>query len=712
MNDPEKEFKIEGITELWKVDEPTIIDQEIAEIIPKGDDLKTTFFENNFIPNELQKMVRDSKYVGMSYKISNTEMLMQVSDHEREAVGDLTDTVLLVATNIPVDQPLSLQENSSTIVLLRISGDVDLPYDIEKINITTEFSRQGPQEQRNCLDPNTSFLIGHSGVKTKVLGQFWLENTEKNKSVLRFGGDQPIYYPYRPMQVFKPCGEALDKIINYGINAKTSFPIGDLRYCSSKRNNSPGNYPEVLVDGWDFLCQKTALFGMTRQGKSNSVKQIVKNIYHLSLDNPDFPSVGQLIFDPNGEYCHDNPQDGSCIRNMPSGNKNGKTSDVASYGVTPHLHDPDRKLLKLNFLHDDLISIGKEILNVNLAGYEQIYIQGFLATDIELVEPASTGKVIRYNRLKLAYRILLISSGFRSHQDRFSIRGLFSKEIRDAMINNSQENPEVIRAGEILSQDCASSGQLKLAFQGLRNFIKDRNSGYDTFNEEYIAGREKKGELSEGWADVHLKNILEMFFNSGERLLGNFAHLHNPEIRSDFCSEIYTDLKDGKTVIVDQTTGSEQENKTVANRIIKYIFQQNMSEFTKAKIPPYIQLYIEEAHTILPSGEKGNGDNVWVRVAREGAKFNIGMAYSTQEVSSIHKSILSQTANFFISFLNNHDDRALLKKYFDFGDFSEAISRSQDQGFARIKMRSARFTVPTQIHKFFIQNTQPADIKK
>jgi hypothetical protein len=87
-------------------------------------------------------------------------------------------------------------------------------------------------------------------------------------------------------------------------------------------------------------------------------------------------------------------------------------------------------------------------------------------------------------------------------------------------------------------------------------------------------------------------------------------------------------------------------------------------------------------------------------VAKEGAKYGISLVYATQEPSSIHANILSNTENFFVTHLNNDNEIKALSRYYDFEDFSESLKRCQDVGFARIKTLSANFTTPTQILLF------------
>ncbi len=84
--------------------------------------------------------------------------------------------------------------------------------------------------------------------------------------------------------------------------------IGDVRYASTNRPFQQISGVPVSLTPTDLLAQKTALFGMTRTGKSNTTKIILKSVFALRWNTTPL-RVGQIVFDPNGEYANENTQD-------------------------------------------------------------------------------------------------------------------------------------------------------------------------------------------------------------------------------------------------------------------------------------------------------------------------------------------------------------------------------------------------------------------
>ena len=185
------------------------------------------------------------------------------------------------------------------------------------------------------------------------------------------------------IKVYKPSAEALEAIVNFGIDKKSSVKVGSVRYSSTNRKNQGVSEVNVEIDPRDLIAQKTAVFGMTRTGKSNTTKIIAKSVFELRK-LPDKKGqdirIGQIIFDPNGEYANENTQDkddktgaAQAIKNLwkiPHNSKHGNPDDIKIYSLVENPDDPQRIIMKINFFDDKLIQIGKDLIDLKI---EKIY---------------------------------------------------------------------------------------------------------------------------------------------------------------------------------------------------------------------------------------------------------------------------------------------------------------------------------------------------
>lgn len=672
----------------------------------------------------LGTLLQQEQYIGEVVSIAYETAKIQIHDHERRKVGGIPSLSFLVASRVnPRVESIDPGEEDSAVILLRVMDAAELPNsrEVEGIRVETARNVSGEPDRHwdsdSAMDADTRVLLGYAGVKCRILGTFFVEADQKApmEFVMRFGSDISNYYPNRGLKVYKPVDEALESIVNYvraadltDMLSTTSVQLGNVRYASTNRTGQGVEVP-VRIYPADLLTQKTAVFGMTRMGKSNTMKIIAQSIYDLrgneaqARDDQNAKRIGQLVFDTDGEYANRNVQDSGALKNVWKTSNRAQGEEVTTYGMVVHPDDPGRKMLRINFYRDEDLQTGKGIIDELIRDDTAKYMSNFRDVQFEKPAEGDYSAKKRYERRVLAYRCLLHKAGFEEpNGNKPRAKALFNQKLLDAMKNSddNERKEEYKKSAQKLESDESTWAALTEDLKTLRDFIHDgKNSGYQKFNEDYSST-----SSTGAWADDELLKILEMFkYPNGSRSIGKARPYHSNAVESDFADEVYDDLLAGKLVIVDQSTGDPEINKESADRIMWRIFNGNQDTFREGRTPHHILVYIEEAHNQLPSERDADLKNVWVRTAKEGAKFNIGMVYATQEVSTIQRNILKNTANWFIGHLNNTDETRELRKYYDFADFENSVLRAQDKGFLRVKTLSNPFVVPVQVRAFSVK---------
>ncbi|ECJ5766480.1 DUF87 domain-containing protein [Salmonella enterica] len=597
-------------------------------------------------------------------------------------------------------------------VLLRALSQTKLPTDNDVISSMIEYykdnldiSGRAGSLKGGKLDEFTRYEFSFSGLECRGLGVFY--RTQKGN--IEFGADLENFYAANNYTVYKANRDVLEFIVNQRddgglVGQDSEFKIGSVRYSSSRRHQSQEENVNVWVNPKDFLGKRSAMFGMTRTGKSNTVKKVIEATEEISrkalilLDSaspetseftssgsPTFP-VGQIIFDVNGEYANANRQDsGTAIYDL-------YKEKVYRYSV---LEKDDFKVMKVNFFKD--IESGFSLISSyfqeqSLGGD---YVNNFIAVSFE--KPESTNlngsEWTRYNRLIAAYKCCLYRAGFKAPNGE-KIRFTGAAEINGEILEGRVLDP---KQGLTLEEACTWFERVWEQYDELK-FFKDyiNKKGYEWANDDLksmmvflttykLPG--KKNQVS-GYKKIRVKQL---------------HNLHTTSMDESFEIEIPRLLQQGKIVIVDLSQGEPVVQRLFSEKICRSTFNISMDRFINNLPNNFIQFYFEEAHNLFPKKDDKDLSQIYNRIAKEGAKLHLGMIYATQEVSSISSNILKNTQNWFIAHLNNIDETKELEKYYDFKDFTHSLvnfSATNDKGFVRMKTYTNPFIVPVQIDRF------------
>lgn len=646
---------------------------------------------------------QDDLFVGHPFSLDYNKANVLICDDDKERVKGISQGAFLLA----------FYDNEETIeeaILLRALAPAKLPTDSTVVSSMIEYYKDNlpTSGKTSKLDDFTRYEFSFSGLECRVLGTFY----RNSNGVVEFGADLESFYSSHHYSVYKVNKEVLEFIANQRDSSdiiagnENEFAIGHVRYSSSKRFQTKGgdDKADVYINPADLLGKRTALFGMTRTGKSNTVKKIIqataemsskaKNSFSTTSNNivenlktfessgaPKFP-VGQIIFDINGEYANANMQDdGTAIYEM-------YINEVTRYSV---IEKEGFQVMKINFYKQ--ILAGFDLIRSYLSDDNSGFVKSFLAIDLSEPEDKNDRSAMcRWERKKVAYLCCLKLAGFTLPSNMNNVKFEGNKEL-----NKLVKDDETLDPSKGINFDQAINW-----FQ----IIWDNYESNDYFK-KYRIKNDKE------WADEDLKAILVFLTrkrisgravdNNGYLKLRGIIEQHTSTGEEAFTSHILKELRAGKIIIVDISQGDPSIQKMYSEMVCNSIFKDSMYQFINNSPNNFIQFYFEEAHNLFPKKDEKDLSQIYNRIAKEGAKLNLGMIYATQEVSSISSNILKNTQNWFIAHLNNEDEIRELRKYYDFADFADSLikfSAKNDKGFVRMKTYSNPFIVPVQINKF------------
>lgn len=638
--------------------------------------------------------------IGAIQRLDYHEAVVLTHDAWKFDAGGIPQFTFLLATARDVD---AVGTDDDEVLLLRVEGTAPLTLESDLHAVREEALREALSKHRDTspsvvldlnLDPFTKNRASFTGLRCRILGTFYEDDVEGNKW-LEFGADVDNFYATSTYRVLKPIGAGLSMIASYlkpSPHPVHKVRIGSVRYAATRRRAQASKQADAAVEVniHDFIGHKTGLLGMTRTGKSNTAKIIVARTFVVSEQRraTGKEPIGQLIFDPQGEYANDNTQDGSAIAAI--GEKHVRIFKFGADGSQPHVRP-----LGINFFDPAQIEAVQGLIadQLRVEGNSG-YVRDFAATEFSDVAD-DYGKTAHAQRGRLLLYASLLRAGFEAPRltagtsYRYSVVFAIKQELRAAVAAHLKRADPFRQIGKLWAIQASDIQPVVDALLALRDAGNKDAADFSDSNiwkaTEPIYTAHSGGRGVRGW-----RNLIDL------------KAFHNPDTARDVADEIYQCLREGRIVIVDLHVGTPGVITSLSEAITRRMIKHQTAAFTSGSDvdPPAIQVILEEAHNLFSTSRYKDDGDVWVKLAKEAAKLRIGMLYATQEVSGVAHQVKANTANWVVAHLNNRTELNELGKFYDFGSFSDAILASEDRGFVRLKTLSSPYIVPVQVEKY------------
>lgn len=628
---------------------------------------------------ETAKRYNEYRFVGYVLDIGFDEITIITCDPFKVNVGGIPRNSLLIMV------PDSFEQSGVSIpphfTLLRVLDSAPTPLTKEVQQTYFELQKKSMPE----LDIFTQSELQWGALKTKVLGMFYPHPTLTD--TIEFSGDLNNYVSAHKYKIFSPDDALLFLVNNATVPTENRFAIGKLRLteCRLPLPNKSQPNVDIFLSTNDFKGCRTAMFGKTRLGKSNVVKLIVQSILETTKDIND---VGQLIFDINGEYANDNPQDDN------SSIRSAFPDRCEVYALTKKNSTPS-KPLKLNFYltPDSSLPVLRSLLID--AGRNVGYVDTFSSVEIPSIDIAN--KIISISEKNRAIRkiqffwAVLKKAGYLANENQLNT---LLRNISNSPSGFSPHFNQNIRNAVYINAAPAHPTTLQELVTELENIIRFQRANPSN---PATSGNNNPFEAD----DLAILNFLEPKTGSGPPLIQPYRMYHDSNA-GNFVQDILKLLDDGKTVILDLGNANEEVMLYFSRQLSTAVFQHQTSKFTEDRLGKhFIQLYFEEAHNLFGYNDNSDETRIYRRFAKEGAKYHIGMVYSTQSPSTVNSDLLAQTENFFIAHLASQDDtNKLAKVNIAYESMKNDILQAKTPGYMRMLTRSHRFVVSMQAKRF------------
>ena len=533
---------------------------------------------------------------------------------------------------------------------------------------------------------------------------------------IAFGNDVDTFFSPFCYVAYAPTDADLTVLINSFVDTSRAVEIGQLRYTETLPPRAIVRVP-INIDPRDIVgdqnaAQRLANFGKTRFGKSNSTKIIARAVFESGLN------VAQVFFDPSGEYTYINDQDRTSLFALfPN------RSVRYALALKPLKHEEQQLgLTQPNQLAIDFYnhpSVGHGLI-ASLWSTENQNLPLYMRPVVDWAPPeaapprAQISNFNHYWRTMGMWWAILRRAQF-DPPDNLTAPINFPDTVKQDLVNNvagvrvdannefdTYGQPVAVlpaiyqRVWQLYQQDqaTAAAGGAAPPRRGARaaagagqqqlNFPPSQNTGEPYLNETEVA-------MLRVIADTGI---------GGPRYIRPFNKYHSVRGSSIF-DEITGHIASGTSVFIDMSQANEVVRNNLVDRICRAIFKLQNDRFNSdtGVGDRFVMLHFEEAHRLFRADDK-DMNSIYNLLAKEGAKLNIAMAYSTQSMTTISPDLIKNTDNFLIAHLDDDREAREVARKYAFRELADDVQRIQSKGYVRMITRSHRFALPVQIRLF------------
>jgi DNA helicase HerA-like ATPase len=255
---------------------------------------------------------------------------------------------------------------------------------------------------------------------------------------------------------------------------------------------------------------------------------------------------------------------------------------------------------------------------------------------------------------------------------------------------------EVMKSFLLYLEDEQASSFIK----NIDNYVRQPQDLHRDFSDFF--GDQKTDSRGNVKEDVSARKTIMAIRKRISRLVDEGKGLHSKD--SKLMEDIFKFLKQGKTVVIDLSLKDSYDANVISSILVRNLFENNKKYYTEQDDKEIIEtvICVEEAQNVISEEFVRTNANPFVRTAKEGRKFKLGMIAITQRPSAIAEEIRSQAENFFTFYMGNSDDiKSLVRSNINYdGVISRFIQNESIPGNLYMVSAKQSFALPIRVLEF------------